>query len=784
MNEFPIVPGRGLTTHTATQARWDFLEKLDFDITDIKNYKTNIKSVQNNIESFIGTTEIPLGLVGPLLFQENNQEELVYCPVGTLEGALVYSMNRGAKVICKSGGYQSAVKWQRMQRSPMFYLDSNADAQILASWIDSNKKGIKQTAEGYSNHAKLIATHIEIAGNTITTDFIYETGDASGQNMTTTCTWHALLFIAKEFALEYPNISLDYIIEGNGSSDKKVSRYNIENGRGIHVTASCEMPRQVIQEVLRTTPEKILKFYKPSKILADKKGMVSFNVNVANAIAAIFVATGQDLACIHESSTGIIHFEALGDPEQPDGIKLTLTLPNLVIGTVGGGTHVAKQSEALRMINCLGPEKVHRFAKIIAGYALGLEISTYGAIMSGEFAKAHEKLGRNKPVNWFTKSDITPEFLRETLIHLPNAIEINQIDWFSDHGVDNGIITNITSKISKKPIGFLPIKLGFANGESASILIKSKALDSEVIKGLHLISASIDTQLSDLINAHQHSLEFHNSHLKEILVYDHLQRKGFSAMPTFYGQWIQPQRDIYLIFQEWIETQDMDLVNAENNTEVWTEELITRCLDEVSVAHTLLNDIDSKLFAHFQPSQALPLYNKLMDILIHECADNSQKASLLRIKESLPNLHLESEFVASQKTIIHNDFNPRNVIIRNGGNPCIYDWELAVVDFPQRDILEFLSFVLPADFDDQTFWNYIKGHFEKMQTTQSSTDILTWTSYLKACKVALKTYICCRVSFYEVSGIVAKYDFSQRILSVSLRMLDCIETEIQKSVMA
>jgi len=784
MNEFPIVPGRGLTTHTATQARWDFLEKLDFDITDIKNYKTNIKSVQNNIESFIGTTEIPLGLVGPLLFQENNQEELVYCPVGTLEGALVYSMNRGAKVICKSGGYQSAVKWQRMQRSPMFYLDSNADAQILASWIDSNKKGIKQTAEGYSNHAKLIATHIEIAGNTITTDFIYETGDASGQNMTTTCTWHALLFIAKEFALEYPNISLDYIIEGNGSSDKKVSRYNIENGRGIHVTASCEMPRQVIQEVLRTTPEKILKFYKPSKILADKKGMVSFNVNVANAIAAIFVATGQDLACIHESSTGIIHFEALGDPEQPDGIKLTLTLPNLVIGTVGGGTHVAKQSEALRMINCLGPEKVHRFAKIIAGYALGLEISTYGAIMSGEFAKAHEKLGRNKPVNWFTKSDITPEFLRETLIHLPNAIEINQIDWFSDHGVDNGIITNITSKISKKPIGFLPIKLGFSNGESASILIKSKALDSEVIKGLHLISASIDTQLSDLINAHQHSLEFHNSHLKEILVYDHLQRKGFSAMPTFYGQWIQPQRDIYLILQEWIETQDMDLVNAENNTEVWTEELITRCLDEVSVAHTLLNDIDSKLFAHFQPSQALPLYNKLMDILIHECADNSQKASLLRIKESLPNLHLESEFVASQKTIIHNDFNPRNVIIRNGGNPCIYDWELAVVDFPQRDILEFLSFVLPADFDDQTFWNYIKGHFEKMQTTQSSTDILTWTSYLKACKIALKTYICCRVSFYEVSGIVAKYDFSQRILSVSLRMLDCIETEIQKSVMA
>jgi hydroxymethylglutaryl-CoA reductase (NADPH) len=436
------------------------------------------------------------------------------------------------------------------------------------------------------------------------------------------------------------------------------------------------------------------------------------------------------------------------------------------------------------MINCLGQGKAYRFAKIIAGFALGLEISTYGAIMSGEFAKAHEKLGRNKPVNWFTKSDITTDLLRNILTHLPNAMDINQIDWFNDHGVDNGIITNITSKISNKPIGFLPIKLGFTKGESVSILIKSKALDSEVIKGLHLISASIDTQLSDLINAHQLSLEFHNSHLKELLVYDHLQRNGFTAMPTFYGQWIQPQRDIYLILQEWIDTNDMDLVNAENNTDVWTEELISKCLSEISKAHVLLRDIDPKPFAYFQPIEALPLYHKLMDILINECANPSQKDTLINIKESLSTLHLESETVVDQKTIIHNDFNPRNVLIRTGGVPCIYDWELAVFDFPQRDILEFLSFVLPADFDDQTFWNHIKRHFKKMQDQHRSIDALSWESYLTASKVALKTFICCRVSFYEVSSIVARYDFSQRILTVSLRMLDCIEQELRKPLNA
>jgi hydroxymethylglutaryl-CoA reductase (NADPH) len=173
-----------------------------------------------------------------------------------------------------------------------------------------------------------------------------------------------------------------------------------------------------------------------------------------------------------------------------------------------------------------------------------------------------------------------------------------------------------------------------------------------------------------------------------------------------------------------------------------------------------------------------------MDILINECANPSQRDSLINIKESLSTLHLESETVVDQKTIIHNDFNPRNVLIRTGGVPCIYDWELAVFDFPQRDILEFLSFVLPADFDDQTFWNHIKRHFKKMQDQHRSIDALSWESYLTASKVALKTFICCRVSFYEVSSIVARYDFSQRILTVSLRMLDCIEQELRKPLNA
>jgi hydroxymethylglutaryl-CoA reductase (NADPH) len=168
-----------------------------------------------------------------------------------------------------------------------------------------------------------------------------------------------------------------------------------------------------------------------------------------------------------------------------------------------------------------------------------------------------------------------------------------------------------------------------------------------------------------------------------------------------------------------------------------------------------------------------------MDILIHECSEQRDKKALTDIKESLPNLASEGISLSYQKTLIHNDFNPRNVMVRRGGVPCIYDWELAVVDFPQRDILEFLSFVLPEDFREEELWIHLNGHFEFLKL-QIKDPAFSWNTYLAACVIALKTYICCRVSFYEVSGIVAKYDFSQRILRVSLKMLHCIVIEMSK----
>jgi hydroxymethylglutaryl-CoA reductase (NADPH) len=576
----------------------------------------------------------------------------------------------------------------------------------------------------------------------------------------------------------------EFIIEGNGASDKKVSQSNITEGRGVRVTAHCDIPRQVIHEVLRTTPETILKFFGPSVEYAKKSGMVGFNVNVANAIAGIFVATGQDLACIHESSTGFLNFEALGSSIYPDGIRITLLLPNLVIGTVGGGTHLAKQSEALEMMGCLGSGKVKRFAQLIAGFAMGLEISTYSAIMSGEFAKAHERLGRNKPVSWLLKSEITPEFLNPLVPNLLNNEHIVSLSWRDQHQLENGIITNITRKISNKLIGFIPLHIQLSNGSDERILIKSKALDSEVIKGLHLISASIDTALADLIKLHQKQLEYNQCHLKETVIYEYLQQAGFVAMPKYLGKYTHTQREIHLLIQEWIKTEHIALSNSENHPENWTDDWIQVSLSSIQTAHKVLESLPQSrpdLFNEFKPWHSLNLYGKLMNILIEECADIDHIEALQDINDSLLTLESDHAAVRWPKSLIHNDFNPRNVLMRNSGMPCIYDWELAMIDFPQRDIIEFLSFVLPEDFSAQSLMLYLKEHYQEIVQRKGPGHELGFEEYLKATEMAIKTYICCRVSFYEVSGIVAKYDFSPRILAVSLRMHQIIESELQNA---
>ncbi|MDH5609479.1 MAG: phosphotransferase, partial [Cyclobacteriaceae bacterium] len=701
-----IIPGRGLGTQRAIQARREYLEENGYAIESISRHFLPPSAVQHNIESFIGTTEIPLGIVGPLLFRDNNHDEYAYAAAGTLEGALIASMNRGARAISLSKGFTATIMYQRMVRAPLFLFRHTQEAAIFDMWVQKKQEAIQHVAEGYSNHAKLTALHTHVIGPDVHVKFVYTTGDAAGQNMTTTCTWHAMLWIVEHFLKETGIEIPHFVIEGNGSSDKKASRYLIEHGRGIGVTAECFLEEPVIQKVLRTHSRDICRFYSPSVQMAQQDGMLGYNINVANAIAAIFVATGQDLASIQESGTGLLEVQ-----QKPGGLALRLTLPSLVIGTVGGGTSLPDQHEGLAIMGCAGAGKVERFAKLIAGFALALELSTYSAIVSGEFAKAHEKLGRNRPVKWLLKSELNETMIRSCLGNQIGGLAIRQVRVYDNLPVENGIITQITQRVNNKLTGFIPARVTLESGATIPVLIKSKALDLDVIKGLHLMAASIDPRLSDLLYANRHQLEYWTCHEKELRLYWLLSENGVKTIPAYYGNFHHPGREIYLLFQEYLNADQMDLFDAENTPERWTKTHIHHVISAISDIHLLLHDRkNQKVLAAiplFEPWKSSPLYHKMADILCQE-NENSGYEALHTYIDTLESLHASLQLPL---TVIHNDFNPRNVAIRKNGLPCIYDWELAVKNIPHRDIVEFLCFALPLDFEKQVFYDYLDYHF-------------------------------------------------------------------------
>ncbi len=760
--EYEPVPGRGLITKSAIEMRLDYLKKNGFELDSISRHFLDYNSIRNNIESFIGTVEIPVGIVGPLLFVENGLNEFIYCGAGTLEGALVASMNRGAKAISLSGGFTSTVIHQRMVRAPLFMHTNASDAYIFEKWIETRFGEIKAVAEKYSNYAVLRHVSAKRIDNNVHTKFIYTTGDAAGQNMTTTCTWHAMLWIVEKFLAETGIAIPHFVIEGNGSSDKKVSRYLIEHGRGHHVIAECFLEESIIKKILRTTSEDIFRCYSPSVAITEMDGMLGFNINVANAIAAIFIATGQDLASVHESGIGILNIH-----KQENGLSICLTLPSLVIGTVGGGTGLPDQNEGLKIMGCAGSGKAERFAKLIAGFALSLEISTYAAIVSGEFAKAHEKLGRNKPINWLTKSDLSPSFiescLKNSFINNPILkIEIQNTE------IENGILTNITQRINKKITGFIPVTVFIEGQQCENILIKSKATDIDVIKGLHLMAASIDPGLSDLIYKFRENLEYAKCHLKELNIYEILSALKYNYTPGYYGKYIDANREVYLLFQENLIAEKLLLIDSENSPDKWTKALIQDTIEAIHQVHHLFltPELQKKIpeVTRFKPLNSLLFYKKMVSIICQE----DEREEYACLPQFVLDIENEYNTIDLPVTLIHNDFNPRNIAVRKNGTPCIYDWELAVLNIPHRDIVELLSFTMPEDFDEEFFVEQLLFHYRLVQKEYPA---LAWQEWKRGYIYALKEFLITRAVFYKTAEILMKLKFADRIMLNSIRMI-------------
>ncbi|MCI4669802.1 MAG: hydroxymethylglutaryl-CoA reductase [Bacteroidia bacterium] len=370
--------------------RQEFVAKFTGKPVDhIKTYTFDPHILQGNCEHFTGVAQIPMGFAGPLQVNGEHADGQFLIPMATTEGTLVASYNRGIKVINACGGVKCSVVDDAMQRAPVFVMQDARAARDFVKWIRANEDKIREQAEATTSVGKLSYIDDYLASKFAYLRFNYETGDAAGQNMVGRATFAACSWILdhyKENPVEH------FYLESNLATDKKASQVNVMHTRGKRVTAEVVLKRDILNQYMRVDTTTLAYHHGVANIGTILSGANNNGLHSANAITAMFIATGQDVANVSESSAGIIYTELT---EEKD-LYFSITIPSLIVATYGGGTGLATQKECLELLDCWGKGKVKKFAEIVAGAVLAGEVSLGSAISSSDWVSSHEQYGRNR----------------------------------------------------------------------------------------------------------------------------------------------------------------------------------------------------------------------------------------------------------------------------------------------------------------------------------------------------------------------------------------------------
>lgn len=341
---------------------------------------------RNNIENYVGTVETPVGIAGPLLVNGGAGARRYNVPLATTEAALVASYNRGAAVLTEAGGCNARVVSEGVSRTPMFAFRNLVEAADFAAYVESGVEQMKARVADVTRYGRLDRVRCVIEGNHVYVDLRLLTGDAAGQNMVT--------FVAdalcRSLLSESPVSPTHWFLEANLSGDKKATTRSLAGVRGKRVIADVTLSRKLVRDRLHTTPERMVDYWIGGALGGVMSGTTGVQGHFANGLAALYLACGQDIACVAESATGITRMEL----DRNRDLYVSVTLPNIMVGTVGGGTGLPSASACLEILGLTGPGNSRALAEVCGATVLAGEISIIGAFCSGDFARAHHALSR------------------------------------------------------------------------------------------------------------------------------------------------------------------------------------------------------------------------------------------------------------------------------------------------------------------------------------------------------------------------------------------------------
>ncbi|MDF3030400.1 MAG: hypothetical protein K0R03_958 [Moraxellaceae bacterium] len=389
MKKLPRDPANDYTREMAAARRAAVTEATGADLTHTGSYSIDPALLPGNIEGFAGVVQVPLGFAGPLLVDGEHAQGEFYVPMATSEGTLVASYSRGMRLTREAGGVRTTVIDDAMQRAPIFVFEDARHARDFGLWVEANFAEIKAAAETTTRSGKLRNIEQYAMGKMRWLRFCFTTGDAAGQNMVSKATREACMWVLAQKPAGLEHFSL----AANFDTDKKHSQVNSLHTRGKRVVAEVTLPAKLVEEVMHTTGAALFKQRQLSNMGALLAGSVNNGAHFANGITAMFIACGQDVANVAESSAGFVH----GELKDNGDYYFSVTIPALIVATYGGGTGLPTQRECLEVLGCYGQGKVRKLAEIVAATVLCGELSLASAIVSDQWVSSHDRLGRNRP---------------------------------------------------------------------------------------------------------------------------------------------------------------------------------------------------------------------------------------------------------------------------------------------------------------------------------------------------------------------------------------------------
>jgi hydroxymethylglutaryl-CoA reductase (NADPH) len=350
---------------------------------DMDVYKERAAS---NIENYVGTTRIPVGIAGPVDVHGEHAKGTFFIPMATTEGTLVASTSRGMKIINECGGVNvRIVRNGGVQRAPVFEFDTLEAAREFTESINSDWQWLVPVMESTTSHGKVMDIQAWQLGRIVSLRMTMDPGDASGQNMVSISSQVGVQAIVERFRSTIAR----YRMGGGLSGEKVPSSVNTLLGRGKAVSASVTIDGEVFRRVTRADIADIPKHQQNYSNFSMWGGNQNSHNSLANTLVAMYIATGQDVAATVECrwANNILDYD-----ENAGTLRWDVHIPNVLAGTVGGGTGLPTQRECLEIMDCHGAGKVDKFIELCAVAALANEISFWGALCAHEWIDAHADL--------------------------------------------------------------------------------------------------------------------------------------------------------------------------------------------------------------------------------------------------------------------------------------------------------------------------------------------------------------------------------------------------------